>query len=149
MPLFKLHLHIACALLGCVLVATPAQSAPPEGKGKPDKETKHSNQQGNKQGNKSAGDAEIVSLGISATQARQIATDYRCTGYASLPPGIRKNLARGKPLPPGIAKKQVPSACLQHLPVRPGHEWIIAGNDLVLVAISTGLVVDLLNEVFR
>ena len=40
----------------------------------------------------------------------------------SLPPGIRKNLARGKPLPPGIAKKMVPGPMLRELPVYAGHE---------------------------
>src|SRR5687767_6483057 len=30
----------------------------------------------------------------------------------ALPPGIAKNLARGKPLPPGIAKRAVPPALL-------------------------------------
>src|SRR5688572_22647168 len=47
---------------------------------------------------------------------------------ASLPPGIAKNLARGKPLPPGIAKKQVPDDLIILLPVRSGTRWWIAGD---------------------
>jgi hypothetical protein len=47
--------------------------------------------------------------------------NYGLTGYDSLP-GIAKNLARGKPLPPGIAKKTVPASMLG-LPSYPGYEW--------------------------
>ena len=70
------------------------------------------------------------------------------TGYGSLPPGIRKNLARGKPMPPGIAKKMVPGAMLARLPVHPGYEWRVAGSDLILVAIATSVVADVLSGVF-
>ncbi|MNF18899.1 hypothetical protein D3C81_1734650 [compost metagenome] len=66
-----------------------------------------------------------------------------------MPPGIAKNLARGKPLPPGIAKKMVPSSMLRDLPYYPGYEWRIAGDDLVLVALSTALVASVINGVFN
>lgn len=71
-----------------------------------------------------------------------------CPATASSPPGIRKNLARGKPLPPGIAKKMVPGPMLARLPAYPGYEWRIAGSDLVLVAIATAVVADVLLNVF-
>ena len=45
----------------------------------------------------------------------------------SLPPGIAKNLARGKPLPPGIAKTRVPDDLVGQLPSRADTRWIIAG----------------------
>jgi hypothetical protein len=51
----------------------------------------------------------------------------------SLPPGIRKNLALGKPMPPGIAHTRAPSSFLKRLPVHEDYEWHIAGTDLVLV----------------
>ena len=64
-----------------------------------------------------------------------------------LPPGIAKNLARGKPLPPGIAKKAFPRNII---PVRPG-----AGRDVVfvmvgnhVVAMRNGVVVDVMPNVF-
>jgi hypothetical protein len=66
----------------------------------------------------------------------------------SLPPGIAKNLARGKPLPPGIAKQQLPPSLLSQLPPRPGYEWWAVGNDIVLTSIATGLVVDLIANAF-
>lgn len=61
-----------------------------------------------KHGNKvkdNDGDRGLVSVSISHERARSLALNYGLTGYRSLPPGIAKNLARGKPLPPGIAKK--------------------------------------------
>ena len=67
----------------------------------------------------------------------------------SLPPGIRKNLARGKPLPPGIAKKMVPGPMLRDLPVYAGHEWRVAGDDLILVSLGSGLVVEVMGDIFR
>ncbi|QGH64116.1 anti-virulence regulator CigR family protein [Serratia proteamaculans] len=105
-----------------------------------------------KHGNKAKGndgDQGLVSVSISRDRARSLARNYGLTGYRSLPPGIAKNLARGKPLPPGIAKKMVPSSMLRDLPYYPGYEWRIAGDDLVLVALSTALVASVINGVFN
>jgi len=105
---------------------------------------------GNKDhGYKAKGDErDLVSVNISHDRVRSLALNYGLTGYRSLPPGIAKNLARGKPLPPGIAKKMVPSSMLRDLPSYPGYEWRIAGNDLVLVALSTAIVASVINGVF-
>ncbi|MBI6954043.1 anti-virulence regulator CigR family protein [Pseudomonas sp. CCOS 191] len=62
----------------------------------------------------------------------------------ALPPGIQKNLARGKPLPPGIAKK-LDGRLLGHLPRYDGYEWQQVGTDLILVAITTGIIYEVLN----
>lgn len=93
-------------------------------------------------------DDNLVSVSLSRDRARSLAHTYGLTGYRSLPPGIAKNLARGKPLPPGIAKKMVPSSMLRELPQYPGYEWRIAGDDLVLVALSTAIVASVINGVF-
>jgi len=61
-----------------------------------------------------------------------------------LPPGIQKNLARGKPLPPGIAKRYLPGGLIGQLPPRPGYEWRIVGTDVLLVVAATQLVVGIL-----
>lgn len=56
----------------------------------------------------------------------------------SLPPGIAKNLARGKPLPPGIAKKHVPSELLVRLPpLELGYEYLVVAGKLLLVEAAT------------
>ncbi|RUI15298.1 anti-virulence regulator CigR family protein [Pseudomonas aeruginosa] len=70
--------------------------------------------------------------------------DYWSPG-ASLPPGIRKNLARGKPLPPGIAKK-LDGRLVGRLPRYDGYEWQQAGTDLLLVA-ATGVIYEVLSNV--
>lgn len=71
--------------------------------------------------------------------------DYWSPGPA-LPPGIQKNLARGKPLPPGIAKK-LDGRLLGRLPHYDGYEWQQAGTDLILVAIASGIIYEVLNGV--
>lgn len=129
------------------LVATPALAAPPEGKGKPGKTLKHGN--GGEHQADAHGDAGLlISAAITVDQARNLAVANNYTGYSALPPGIRKNLGRGKPLPPGIAKKAVPAPLLAQLPSHPDYEWRVCGTDLVLVAVATAIVADVLIGVF-
>lgn len=92
--------------------------------------------------------ADLVYAGITAALAREYALDFGLGGYSTLPPGIRKNLARGKPLPPGIAKKMVPGSLLGRLPRYPGYEWRIAGTDLILISVATAVIADILYDVF-
>ena len=64
-----------------------------------------------------------------------------------LPPGIAKNLARGKPLPPGIAKTRVPDVVVVRLPWRPaGYSFFLVGDRIVLLD-TRGLVVDILLDI--
>ncbi|MBR9958894.1 hypothetical protein KEM66_16715 [Cronobacter sakazakii] len=106
------------------------------------------NDSGNASGRKNYGKPDHVEADISYSRARSLAVNYGLTGYESLPPGIAKNLARGKPLPPGIAKKSVPASMLNELPYYPGYEWKMVGDDLVLIALSTALVTAVINNVF-
>ncbi|EOV0676043.1 anti-virulence regulator CigR family protein [Cronobacter dublinensis] len=102
----------------------------------------------NASGHKNYGKPDHVESDISFSRARSLAVNYGLTGYESLPPGIAKNLARGKPLPPGIAKKSVPASMLNELPYYPGYEWKMVGDNLVLIALSTALVTAVINNVF-
>jgi len=68
---------------------------------------------------------------------------------ASLPPGIRRNLARGKPLPPGIAKRFAPSNLSQRVRMPLGYQLVEAGHDLLLVNVATNLIHDILLGVVR
>ncbi len=62
-----------------------------------------------------------------------------------LPPGIAKNLARGKPLPPGIAKRHLPDGLRYALPTPPaGYERIIVDGKVLLVEIATRVIHDIL-----
>ena len=66
-----------------------------------------------------------------------------------LPPGIAKNLARGKPLPPGIAKQYLPTDLRDLLPAPPkGYERIIVDGKVLLVEIATRVIQDILTDVF-
>lgn len=66
----------------------------------------------------------------------------------SLPPGIAKNVARGKPLPPGIAKRAVPAELLAVGPkVDKDTSFAIVGD--VVVATKGGVVIDILAGVFK
>lgn len=96
-----------------------------------------------------------VEIGVDASVSfdvgeRRIIRDYFATtryDAKPLPPGIAKNLARGKPLPPGIAKRYLPRDLATRLPVRAGYERLIVGDDILLVSIATGIIVDILNDV--
>ena len=90
----------------------------------------------------------ISSGGISVTDARQLVRQYQVSGGQQLPPGIRKQLARGKPLPPGIAKKLQQPDFIASLPHHEGYEWQVCGSDLVLVAVATAVIADVLFDVF-
>lgn len=63
-----------------------------------------------------------------------------------IPPGIQKQLARGKPLPPGIAKK-LDGRLLGRLPEYDGYEWRQAGTDLLLVTLATGIIYEVIRGV--
>lgn len=65
----------------------------------------------------------------------------------SLPPGIRQNLARGKPLPPGIAKR-VDSRFRDVLPHYDGYEWWVAGTTAILVNATNNIIEDVVEDIF-
>lgn len=66
----------------------------------------------------------------------------------NLPPGIAKNLARGKPLPPGIAKKVLPGELISRLPPVPGgFERVVIGGKVLLVEIATQVIHDILADI--
>ena len=67
----------------------------------------------------------------------------------ALPPGIRKRLARGKPLPPGIAKHVAPAGLRSRVRMPDGYEIIEVGLDVLLVEVATSIVHDILMDVVR
>ena len=133
--------------ISCTIFTSFVNAGPPEGKGKKykGKVEKYNKNSSNKQGEAGA----ITFVDVRFEDIRRIAIDNHYTGYKSLPPGIRKNLARGKPLPPGIAKKVVPDPILLHLPRYSGHEWRVCGSDLILVSIATEIIEQVIGSVFQ
>jgi hypothetical protein len=93
--------------------------------------------------------AQVVFSVQEREQIRSFFDGHRPDGLKPLPPGIRKNLARGKTLPPGIAKKTLPSDLLGRLGARPGYEVAHVGWDVVLVEVATGIVRDVLKDVIH
>ena len=67
----------------------------------------------------------------------------------ALPPGIRKRLAKGKPLPPGIAKKVAPKELWSKVTVPEEYELVEVGLDVLLVEVATGIIHDILMDVIR
>lgn len=63
-----------------------------------------------------------------------------------LPPGIQ--IAKGRPLPPGYGHR-LDRAALAHLPHYDGYEWRRLGTDVVLIAVGTGIVYEILNGVLN
>lgn len=137
------------AAASCALLASAALADPPPGKGPHGK--------GNRGGDAGRSDdfGSAVEIGLSvvfSTQERDTIHQYferNAYGAQTLPPGIAKNLARGKPLPPGIAKKQLPGNLLTSLPRRPGYDYVMAGSDVLLVEVATHVVTDILRDVVR
>lgn len=139
-----------CAVLGLTGLLAAGHAQPPEGRGHGKDKDKGKDKGPHRDEDRPQGGdvGGQLSVGIRYEQARSLAVQGGFTGYKPLPPGIRKNLARGKPLPPGIAKKAAPPALLRQLPQRPGYEWQVCGTDLVLVAVGTLIVAEVLKSVF-
>lgn len=138
-------LRLFITLLTAVQFATaPAIAASPDKKEKPEKTKKHEKGETSESHDSGA----MITAAITFEQARSLAVSNNLTGYKALPPGIRKNLGRGKPLPPEIAKKVVPASLLSQLPKHLGHEWQICGTDLVLVVSATAVIAEVLSGVF-
>ena len=64
-----------------------------------------------------------------------------------LPPGIAKNVARGKPLPPGIANRAVPAELIALGP-KLERDVSLAIVGAVVVALRQGVVIDVLAGIF-
>ena len=100
-----------------------------------------------------------VGVVITRDELQIIATWYRDHGSDSydkhhgkkpggLPPGIAKNLARGKSLPPGIAKQQLPDGLRHALPPPPrGYDRVIVDGKVLLVEVATQVIHDMLVDI--
>ncbi len=130
-----------------ILFASALHAKPPENKGNPAKVDKE--KQAGKEGfHIDVGLSATVIAGITIGEAQELAARYELTGNKPLPPGIRKNLARGKPMPPGIQKTLLADSFVDHLPHHKGHEWRVAGTDLVLVVSGSMEIAVVLEGVF-
>jgi hypothetical protein len=93
-----------------------------------------------------------VRITLSAQQAAAVRPYLESsTGHGrhgALPPGIARNLARGKSLPPGIAKAYLPPPIVAQLPRLPsGLDYVVVAGKLLLVEAATAAIHDVLMEV--
>lgn len=103
-------------------------------------------------GNRGGEAAATAGVTLSVELKSQIQHFYQAhaaTNAEALPPGIRRNLQRGKPLPPGIAKKSVPPELQSGLELPGGYELVEVGLDVLLVEVATNVVHDVLMDVIR
>lgn len=134
-----------------VLAAGPAGPASADPKGKPPGHAK-----GKKvppgQAKKYHGGKRGVGRGHGRGRGA-IVRSYYNGGYwpcRRLPPGIRKNLRRGKPIPPGLRKRcRLPVRLARRFPdYRPGYAYYGIGDSLYLVRPANSLIISISVSVF-
>ena len=69
--------------------------------------------------------------------------------WTGIPPELARHFGRGKEMPAGIATNPLPSALAARLPARYGFKVVRVGQDVAMVATSTNVVVDVIENVFR
>ena len=80
---------------------------------------------------------------------RQVIRDNHDQFSRGAPPPRNVRLERGKPLPHGYYGERLDSRALARLPVYQGYEWRRSGPDIVLIAVGTGIVYEILNGVLN
>ncbi len=156
---FLLAAFIAAPLiLGAPALADAAGKSKNKGKGGPAPTQT--------QGKANKGQSDDVSTGallvtiISAAERALIGDYVRKTeaspqglppGLAGHPlsPGLQKHIDRTGRLPPGLEKRRLPSDLLGRLPSRAGQDYRVVGNDIMLIEIATGLILDIMQGVLR
>lgn len=70
------------------------------------------------------------------------------TQVSSLPPGIQKNLARGKGLPPGIAKKVLlPTSVVTYVNLPANTNIIVVGSNVVVIDPIKNIILDIISNI--
>jgi Ni/Co efflux regulator RcnB len=65
-----------------------------------------------------------------------------------LPPGQAKKWARGQYLPKSLVWTPAPAAIIAKLkPVPPGHRYVVVGGEVLLIALATGLILDVFDVI--
>lgn len=133
---------LSTLLLNSVAYAQPAH-APAHGA----RDNGHSQQHESQRGRQTR-EGRIDLPRINERELRQLLRQHDAPRAESLPPGIQRNLERGKPLPPGIAKR-FDGQWASQLPQYAGYEWERVGADVVLIEAATRIVVDVIVDVLR
>ncbi|MGP9766338.1 anti-virulence regulator CigR family protein [Halomonas sp. AOP13-D3-9] len=145
--------QIAMSALGALLLLNSAAFAQPDHASAHGARDKNHNMRDQGQQHESSRpsqsrDERVDLPRINERELRQIFRQHDAPRAEALPPGIQRNLERGKPLPPGIAKR-FDGQLASQLPHYPGYEWERVGADVVLIEAATRIVVDVLVDVLR
>ena len=69
-------------------------------------------------------------------------------GGVFVPPGQAKKWARGQYLPKTLIWTPAPAAIIAKLkPVPPGHRYVVVDGEVLLVALATGLILDVFDVI--
>ena len=69
-------------------------------------------------------------------------------GGVFLPPGQAKKWARGQYLPKALVWTPAPAAIIAKLkPVPPGHRYVVVDGEVLLIALATGLILDVFDVI--
>jgi Ni/Co efflux regulator RcnB len=80
---------------------------------------------------------------------RQIIHDNHGQFGRGAPPPPDMRLVRGRPMPHGYYGERLDNRALARLPYYEGYEWRRSGPDVVLIAVSTGIVYEILEGVLN
>lgn len=151
LTIFSVGLLLSSLLWLPTALAQP-DHAPAHGardKAPPHSSQHHAHRQESRESDRHERDRTYVDLPrINEREIMRILRQYDAPRTASLPPGIQRNLERGKPLPPGIARR-FDGQLASQLPQYPGYEWEHVGDDVVLIEAATRVVVDVLVDALR
>jgi len=165
MPAGRLLSAVACAAVLALAGVAPTYAKSEKAQNAPSKAVLQGKAKDAMQGKSGGSDsnaaaAAAAAAAAGATLAGVLLSDQDRTTIAryfqqhpqpatALPPGIAKNVARGKPIPPGIAKRGVPNALTGQLSVPKGYELQTVGTDVVLIEAGTRIIADVLKDVLR
>lgn len=67
-----------------------------------------------------------------------------------LPPGQAKKWQKGQPLPTDLQYQDLPKELSRRLPAPPpNHRFVQVANDVLMIAIGTGMVIDAIENIMR
>jgi Ni/Co efflux regulator RcnB len=94
-------------------------------------------------------DVVVRAGGVNITAQQTIQAYYadKPKKARALQPDVARKYARGRRLPPGIAKQSLPPDLERRLSAQPGYQYVAVDSDVLLIAVSTGIVVDILFDV--
>jgi Ni/Co efflux regulator RcnB len=167
-----LQTNLLLVVITGILVLAPAIGAQPPwaggGKGEKDEQKGNREKQKSEKGdsdNRSSRDASTVRRGeYFGDQHRVVVQNYyheqfrtgRCPpglakkGNGCMPPGQAKKWAIGRPLPRDVIFYEVPRELVVQIGSPPaGYRYARVANDILLIAVGTGMVIDAIQDLGR